>query len=542
MRLVSVAQMKELEKLADAGGLSYERMMTNAGKGLAELIHTRYWVPGRQSVLGLVGSGNNGGDTLVALTHLRHAGWAAKAYIVKERQKDDHLISSFLADGGEIKDCAQDTSLKVLKKWVNSTNVIIDGVLGTGVSLPLQGLVPEVFSVVRASREEPLIVAVDCPSGVDCDSGEADKACLKADLTVCMAAIKQGLLKYPAHRLVGELAVVDIGLPKSLSLWKVINGEVMTSKKAADLLPLRDEDAYKGTFGTCMIAAGSVNYCGAPLLSSEAAYRVGVGLVRTAIPGAIYDAIAGCLPDTTWLVLPYTDGVINTEGARVIHRNLNNVTAMLIGPGLGNESQTKEFLADLLAITDIKNSSSHLIGFSSARREQKSPVLNQLPSLVIDADGLRLLARIEDWHCKLGKIAVLTPHPGEMSALTGLPVEAIQENRVEIALEYARKWGHVVVLKGALTVTADPSGRFMVNPVATSALATAGTGDVLAGMIVGLIAQGLSSYSAAITAVWLHAQAGLLSAEKLGSAATVTARDVLASIPDALKTTTGTQI
>ena len=181
------------------------------------------------------------------------------------------------------------------------------------------------------------------------------------------------------------------------------------------------------------------------------------------------------------------------------------------------------------------------MGFSGEKREGKTVSLADLPPLVIDADGLRLLARIKDWPRKLGRTAVLTPHPGEMAALTGLSVEEIQKNRIEVALEYARKWGHVVVLKGALTVTADPSGKYMVNPVATSALATAGTGDVLAGMITGLIAQGLPGYSAAITGVWLHAQAGILAAEMLGSNAAVTARDVIAAIPAALKTTTGIQ-
>ena len=170
-----------------------------------------------------------------------------------------------------------------------------------------------------------------------------------------------------------------------------------------------------------MIVAGSVNYCGAPLLASEAAYRVGVGLVRTAIPGAIYDAIAGCLPETTWLVLPYTDGVINAESARVLRRNLERVSAMLIGPGLGFESHTQDFLTDLLENTDSPNSSRRPMGFSGEKREERTSSLAGLPPLVIDADGLRLLARIKDWHRKLGKTAVLTPHPGEMSALTGLP-------------------------------------------------------------------------------------------------------------------------
>ena len=193
--------------------------------------------------------------------------------------------------------------------------MLLDGILGTGITLPLRGEIPEVLSIVSSQKKKPFIVAVDCPSGVDCDSGEAAKECLKADLTVCMAAVKQGLLKYPAHRFVGELAVVDIGLPRSLPAWNDVKGEVMAASKAAALLPPRPEDAHKGTFGTCMVAAGSVNYCGAALLAAEAAYRVGAGLVRVAIPGAIYDTIAGRLPEATWLVLPYTDGVINADGA-----------------------------------------------------------------------------------------------------------------------------------------------------------------------------------------------------------------------------------
>ena len=403
MRLVSVAQIKELEKQADAGGLSYGRMMAKAGKGLAELIHIRFWKDDRHSVLGLVGSGNNGGDTLVALVHLIDAGWIAKAYIVKEREKDDALISAFLAAGGELAVYAEDDFLKILKKRVNGSDVILDGILGTGVSLPLHGSVLKVLTAIKSSKKHPLIVAVDCSSGMDCDNGDVSKECLKADLTVCMAAVKQGLLKYPAHRLVGELAVVDIGLPKSLKAWKGIDGEVMTVQKAAALLPLRAEDAHKGTFGTCLIAAGSVNYCGAPLLASEAAYRVGVGLVRTAIPGAIYDAIAGCLPETTWLVLPYTDGMLNSESARVLRRNLERVSVMLIGPGLGFESHVQDFLSVLLENTDMRDPSRRALGFSGAKREERTGSLTGLPQLVIDADGLRLLAKIKDWHHKLGK-------------------------------------------------------------------------------------------------------------------------------------------
>ena len=541
MRIVSVALMRELESQANAGGLSYNRMLARAGKGLADAIHSRYWVRGSRTVLGLVGSGNNGGDTLVALTLLKHEGWSVNAYIVNERDKNDLPISAYLATAGELANVSEDLSFRKLKNWVKESDVILDGILGTGISLPLRGIIPAVLSAVSSVRSNPVIVAVDCPSGVDCDSGASAEECLKADLTVCMAAVKQGLLKYPAHRLVGELAVVNIGLPKSLPAWKEIKGEVMTSQKTTSLLPRRPEDAYKGTFGTCLVVAGSINYCGAALLASEAAYRVGAGLVRVAIPGAIYDTVAGRLPEAIWLMLPHTDGVINADAAGVIRRNLDRVTSLLVGPGLGSETPTQDFVSFLIDKTDLPDSSRRVFGFTGAKREQNISCQVELPPLVIDADGLRLLAWVKDWARKLGHTAVLTPHPGEMSALTGLPVAEIQKNRIEVALEYAQKWGHVVVLKGALTITADPSGKYTVNPVATSALATAGTGDVLAGMITGLIVQGLAGYSAAVTGVWLHAQAGILAAAQLGGTAAVTARDVLAAIPAALKTTTVNQ-
>ncbi len=249
-----------------------------------------------------------------------------------------------------------------------------------------------------------MIVAVDCPSGINCDSGEVSKECLKADLTVCMAAVKQGQLKYPAFELMGEIALVNIGLPRSLPVWKNIKGEVMTAQKASALLPIRPEDAHKGSFGTCMVAAGSVNYCGAVLLASEAAYRVGAGLVRAAVPGAIYDAIAGSLPEVTWLVLPHTDGVINAEGANVIRRNLEKVNALLIGPGLGLELPTQDFFSSLIDKTNLPDSSKKVIGFTGEKQIEKIYSKLSLPPLIIDADGLRLLSRINGLAAKGGEI------------------------------------------------------------------------------------------------------------------------------------------
>jgi hydroxyethylthiazole kinase-like uncharacterized protein yjeF len=477
----------------------------------------------------------------VALTHLKHEGWEVKAYIVNERDVNDPLVSAYLAASGELGFRAEDESFGRLKNWTKDADMILDGILGTGITLPLRGKIPSILKAVSSVKNKPLIVAVDCPSGIDCDSGDAALECLEADLTLCIAAVKQGLLKYPAHKYVGELALVDIGLSKSLPTWKDVKGDVMTARMADSLLPLRPENSHKGTFGTCLIAAGSVNYCGAVLLASEAAYRAGVGLVRAAIPGAIYDTVAGRLAEATWLILPSTDGMVNSDAAAVIRKNLNHVTAMLIGPGLGSDTSTQEFFASLLEDADLSDSSRRIFGFTDIKKEEKSKLKVNFPPMVIDADGLRQLGKIKEWPQKLGQSAVLTPHPGEMSALTGLSVEEIQMDRIGIAVKYAKKWGQIVVLKGALTVIAEPSGKYMINPVATSALATAGTGDVLAGLITGLIAQGLTGFSASITGVWLHAQAGILASEHLGGTAGVTASDVIAAIPEAIKITAGIQ-
>lgn len=205
---------------------------------------------------------------------------------------------------------------------------------------------------------------------------------------------------------------------------------------------------------------------------------------------------------------------------------------MLIGPGLGAESTTKEFIENLLTGKSMPKKSA--IGFVHGESESKEADKNSLPPLVIDADGLRLLAQIKDWHTKLPAPAILTPHPGEMSALTELSKEEIQEDRQGIASKFAKEWGHVVVLKGAFTVVASPDGRTTIIPVASPALARAGTGDVLAGLIVGLRAQGLDAYDAAVAGAWIHAQAGLYAADDLGTTASVMASDVLNSISDVL--------
>lgn len=531
IKYVSVAEMVAIEKEADASGLSYALMMENAGRGLAEEVHAAYNHLDKRSVLGLVGSGNNGGDTLVALAMMAGWGWRVDAYIVRPRPDKDPLVENFRQVGGGVYQAESDTDFRQLSDLLLSHSVVMDGVLGTGVRLPLS---KEVSTVLEAAgsillgHRETRVVAVDCPSGVDCDSGEAAAECLPAELTISMAAAKQGLLKFPAYNLVGELRFVGIGLGEDRPYphaWGAIQRFVVDQSWVRDKMPRRPLDAYKGTFGTALVVAGSLNYTGAALMAGQAAYRAGAGLVTLAVPQPIHAPLAGQFPEATWLLLPEEEGGIAEHAADVVRGNLERVTAMLVGPGFGLQETSRKFIARLL--TEGPKPIKPAIGFvPSAARISKGDKV-PLPPLVFDADGLKLLSQIRGWPELLPVIAILTPHPGEMAALTGLTTRDIQANRVEIAEKYAQEWGHVLVLKGAFTVVAAPDGQTAIIPVASPALARAGTGDVLAGLIVGLRAQGLEAFEAAAAGAWIHAQAGLRAASDLGSTAAVVAGDLL---------------
>lgn len=534
MKLVTVSQMQAIEREADAGGLTYDQMMEHAGQGLAAVILEIFEEELEAEAVGLVGPGNNGGDTLVALTALAAEGWKTRAYLVK-RKKDD-LVKRFTEAGGEI--LTGGSAFEQLAEAIGTADVLLDGILGTGAKLPVKKdvaeLLSEVNDILDGLDEFPLVVAVDCPSGVDCDSGEVADETIAADLTVTMAAVKQGLLKLPAFQYVGDLEVVDIGLPDDLSSLKELNIEVAEEDSVAALLPERPIDSHKGTFGTALIAAGSVNYTGAVILAGEAAYRAGAGLVTLAVPAPVHLALAGRFPEATWVLLPHEMGVISANGVEVLAKNFERASALLIGPGFGMENSTREFIENLLEGKFSAKKAPQRIGFVHQESEKKEENNTKLPPMIVDADGLKLLAQIKDWQKKIPAPAILTPHPGEMSVLTELSKDEIQENRLEIASRYAKEWGHVVVLKGAFTVIASPDGRATVIPVASPALARAGTGDVLAGLIVGLRAQGLEAYEAAVAGAWIHAQAGLYAADDLGTTVSVLAGDVLDSVSDVI--------
>lgn len=528
-KIVTVEEMIAIEKKADAAGLTYDQMMENAGKSVADHILSRWPDSDTSEILVLVGPGNNGGDGLVAGYYLSLAGVKVSYYLLKERAPDDVNLKRVLETQAQITIFPEDERNKTLNALIGSADIIVDGVLGTGFKLPLKGdaamLLGKVKQRLTQIERGIRVVAIDCPSGIDCDSGEAATECIAADLTVTLAATKLGLLNRPGADYTGEIVVGDIGLKNIDSEMEGIQLEMMDPEIARAWIPPRPSHAHKGTFGQVLIVAGSVNYPGAALLAAKGAYRSGAGLVTLAIPEPIYQPLVGALPEATWVILPNDQGAITSSAAEVLIEALSSADSLLVGPGFGLERQSQQFLLRLFAGAEA----GERLGFIDSQ-QQRSDI--QLPPLVLDADALKLLADVEDWAGLLPEKSVLTPHPGEMSVLCGLPVEQIQAERIGTAQHWARQWGHVLVLKGAFTVVASPKGSTMVIPVASSALAKAGTGDVLAGVIASLLAQGLKPYMAAALGAYLHGRAGLIAADIFETTVSVMASDVADTLPE----------
>ena len=536
--ILRVEQVVSIERAANEAGLPYEEMMERAGWRIAEALQARQPNLAGKRVVVLVGSGNNGGDGLVAAHHLTEAGALVTVYLTAERSADDSNLARLQDRGLLIAEAGQDQRYRVLKNAVGACDILVDALLGTGVKLPVRGAVAEVLAQVNKvvdGRPRPYIMAVDCPSGIDCDTGEAAEACLAADLTVTMMAVKIGLLRFPAANYVGELIVVDIGLDDQPAEAQGPGLELATAEEVAAYLPARPRDSHKGTFGRVVVVGGSITLPGAAALAGLGAYRAGAGLVTMAVPSPVQVLLASLIPEATWILLPHEMGLLNEAAVEVLIAEAAGSQTILLGPGLGQDRPTQNFIARLLGVELAAHRGK--LGFV-AREAEGQPQPIELPPMVVDADALKLLKDVPNWAKRLPAGSILTPHPGEMEILTGESKGAIQADRIETARKYAAAWGHVVILKGAFSVVAAPDGRATVLPFAGSALATAGTGDVLAGVIAGLRAQGVEAYEAAILGGFLHGRAGDLAAESLATEAAVIAGDVLEFLPEAISSLT----
>jgi NAD(P)H-hydrate epimerase len=524
-------------------------MMENAGRSTAQAIRQRRGAKGKRVVV-LVGPGNNGGDGLVAAHYLWEMGARVTCYIWKRNAGDDVNLKRVKDDRMPLIWSEDDGDFEALRGLLSGVDVIVDALLGVGVTRPIGGTLEDLLGMVRQMLAErkapgglaesvpslpvdprPLVVAVDCPTGLDCDSGALDPAAVPADVTVTFAYPKVGLFRFPGAGAVGDVVVADIGIRPELADDIVL--QMATPEQIRGWLPARPRSAHKGTFGRALIVAGSVNYVGAAALAGAGASRVGAGLVTMALPMPIQPAVAANLTEATYLLLPHDLGVIASGAVSVLEEALGDYKALLLGPGLTQEEETVTFVHSFLGL-ERPERRGH-IGFlpTSSREERVRP---DLPSLVVDADGLNALAQAERWWQALPPGTILTPHPGEMARLMGGEVQAkeIQSDREGAAQRMAGEWGVVVVLKGAFTVVAAPDGRVTVVPFANAGLATAGSGDVLAGAIVGLRAQGMGAFEAAVAGAYLHGLAGELARADLGDMGMV-AGDLPSRLPLALQ-------
>lgn len=510
MKIVTSEQMRRIEQECAGVGLPPDMLMENAGKAVAEEVRRITGKINRQSILLLIGPGNNGGDGLVAARHLHDWGAGVSLYLYRRRENDSNL-ELVQKRGITFVEAVQDEKLNEFDKLLASSVCIVDALFGTGKIRPFQGSVRQILErTARAKKENPnlRIIAVDLPSGLNADSGAIDPACLYADDTITLGFPKPGLYTFPGAERTGKITIADIGIPNGLA--DSITTELITDKWAGNTLPRRPLNANKGSFGSALVIAGSPNYIGAAYLAGSGAMRVGAGLVTLATATSLLPVIAARLTEATYLPLPESaPGVISPEAAEIIGQQLSNYNVLLLGCGLGQSQSAKELVTALLS------------------REE-------LPSVVLDADALNILAQIPNWWQQPGNDAILTPHPGEMARLSGLSVAEIQSNRVGNARRFAQEWHKTIVLKGAFTVIATPDGHAKVSPVANPGLASAGTGDVLAGAIAGLAAQGLSLFDAAALGVYLHGKAGDTVKDIIGDTGMI-ATDLLPALPVVIK-------
>jgi len=510
MKVVTAEQMRQIDRSAANIGLPTEKLMENAGRAVAEetkkLIDS---VVGKR-ILVIVGTGNNGGDGLVAGRYLDDWGAEVSLYLCKQRSADDKNLKLAKERGITIVQADQDGDLARLDGLLGSSEVVMDAVFGTGRSRAVDGVFKEVLTrVMKARQENPelLLIAVDVPSGLDSDTGTVDPSCPYADVTVTLGYPKPGLFNFPGAERAGKVIIADIGIPPSLA--ENILTELITEDWVKSVLPKRPLSANKGSFGKVLVVAGSINYIGAAYLACMGAARVGAGLVTLSTASSLQPILAARMTEVTYAPLPEAEaGIIASKAASVLRQWLPGYEVLLMGCGLGQKAQVAGFVKSVLF---------GLLPGSS-------------PALVIDADALNALAQIPDWWQKLSQDAILTPHPGEMARMTGVSVDEVQGQRLEVARKAAMEWRKVVVLKGAYTVVAASDGRARISQIANSGLASAGTGDVLSGVIAGLVAQGLSLFDAAACGVYLHGQAGEIVRREMGDAGMM-AGDLLPALP-----------
>jgi ADP-dependent NAD(P)H-hydrate dehydratase / NAD(P)H-hydrate epimerase len=519
MKALTAAEMREVDRLTtERYGTPGITLMENAGRSVAEFIQERFTGLDRREIAVLCGKGNNGGDGLVAARHLMGMGAKPKVYLFAdpgEMQGEAGIsLGRWPQASGELHVVLGADKMQAAKAAVASADIIVDALLGTGVRGPVEGLLREAIEAVNGRKPGQSVVAVDIPSGLIADTGEALGAAVEANYTVTFTAPKVGMLLGSAAAYVGELVVRTIGSPAEL-IEEVGKGKIRWSEaqEFAEFGLARRPEGHKGDYGHALIVAGSVGKSGAAVMASWAALRAGAGLVTVATPEPVLPIVAAHTPEVMTEPLPATAaGSISLhsfDGNR-FDAIVKGKRALGIGPGLGTQDQTQEFIRTVV-------------------RKRSVPV-------VLDADGLNAFAGRASELKSTGGMLALTPHPGEMARLAGGTIPEVQARRVDVARKAAADWNVFLILKGHQTVIAAPDGFAYVNSTGNPGMGTGGTGDVLTGMLAGLTAQYGTDHWQRLLAfgVYLHGLAGDLAYAEYGEAPLM-ATDLIRFLPRAYR-------
>jgi NAD(P)H-hydrate epimerase len=513
MKIMTAAEMREVDRLTSERGIPGLILMENAGSRVVDFLCETFRPLHQHRVMVVCGKGNNGGDGFVVARQLFTRKLCADLTVIE--LFDPELLKGDAAENRRMLDACGCPVARGLPSERSLATIVVDAILGTGLKGSAEG--PALEAIHQVNQLFPLAtkVAVDIPSGLPSDGERSTGDFVHADYTVTFTAPKPSQVLSPIYEHVGKLIVYPIGTPAELcGANPAFKLNLTTETDLRDLFKKRPQDSNKGMYGHVLVVGGSFGKSGAPSMSGLGAYRSGAGLVTVAIPKSVLTTVAAVRPELMTEPLEETpSGRIGVSQADHILRLLEKMTVLAVGPGLGMEDETVQLVQRLYA-------------------QAETPA-------VCDADALNALAgklpQITD------KIRILTPHPGEMSRLTGKSVKEVQTDRLHTAQEFAEKTGATIVLKGDRTVIAFPDGETWINPTGSPSMATGGTGDILTGMIAGLVAQHPPTKEqrntwkrAVIAAVWLHGRCGELAAKRLGEESTL-AMDLLDSLPEAIR-------
>ncbi|MCK4546605.1 MAG: NAD(P)H-hydrate dehydratase [Candidatus Eisenbacteria sp.] len=511
MKVSTAGEMRSIDTRAIQGmGIPGLDLMERAGSAVARVTQEILGSEPGGRVVVLCGKGNNGGDGFVAARLLKEHGVRVEAVLLAPGDKlagDAATNRQRAIDAGvPVREVLDSDALDAESETIFGADVVIDAILGSGISGDVRGLALEAIEAVN--RDAECVVAVDAPSGLDCDTGRILGSCIGADITVTFGLPKRGHLLMPGREMVGGLAVIDIGFPREAIEEENIRVEILDEIMAEALLPDRASDAHKWTCGHTVLVAGSTGMTGAAVLAADSALRVGAGLTTLCCPKSINPILEAKLTETMTRPMPETgEGSFLEHAEAPILEMLQSASAVVVGPGISLSPETLSLMRSLI------------------------PKIEK--PLVVDADGLNAYAGAKEFRHAPGIVPVLTPHLGELCRIANVDKEEITRDRIAAVRRYAKELDAVLLLKGFPTLIANPDGEVSINLTGSNALATAGSGDVLAGVIGGLLAQGLDPYNAARLGAYLHGAAGDLAEETYGFRSVV-AGDVLGMLPEAI--------